>query len=57
MIAILMNVTRISNHLVQSKLSDLMEIIFVMLEDVDKEINMNGEEFDRLVKSVVKSMG
>lgn len=52
-----MNVTRISGNLIQSQLCELMEIIFVMLEDIDKEINLTGEELDRLVKSIVKNMG
>jgi hypothetical protein len=52
-----MNVTKVSNYLIAPQMNNLLEIIFVMLKDVDKDVNQSGEEFDRLVKSILKNMG
>lgn len=56
-INILMNVTKVSNFLIAPCLNNLLEIIFVMLKDIDKDVNQSGEEFDHLVKSILKNMG
>lgn len=52
-----MNVAKVSNYLIAPCLHNLLEIIFVMLKDIDKDVNQSGEEFDKLVKSILKNMG
>jgi hypothetical protein len=56
-ISILATVVRIARQLIASCLKKLIEIVFVMLKDIDKDINKNGEMFDTLLKSILKNMG
>ena len=51
-----MNVVGIARKLIAPCLKKLMEIVFVMLKDIDKDINKSGEAFDNILKSIIKNI-
>ena len=51
----MMNVVRISRELIAPCLKKLLEIVFVMLKDIDKDINKSGEDFDNMLKGIIKN--
>lgn len=52
-----MNVVKIADHLIAPCLKKLLEIVFVMLKDIDQDINSDGEKLNADVAGIVKNMG
>lgn len=53
----MMNVVKIADHLIVPCLKKLLEIVFVMLKDIDEDINSDGERLNADIAGIVKNMG